>query len=131
MGSPERKGFIDSGAEYHLDMLSAEDLKLLLTEEEAWKQLVEGAGLSREEEASLHEALAEVFANADEEDVDMLQNGLQDKTGRYSAPDSVKLFICSWEEKKEQLWGCLQELEWHSGQAIEMCFSEHLTQGVS
>ncbi|XP_035294103.1 apolipoprotein L3 isoform X1, partial [Cricetulus griseus] len=78
----ERKLFLESMVAYLLDTRSTEALKFLLTEEEAWKQLVEGTGLSREEEISLHEALSDIFADPDVEDGDMLQNDLQEKTER-------------------------------------------------
>ncbi|GAB1299538.1 Apolipoprotein L 7c [Apodemus speciosus] len=52
MGTPGKR-FIDNIPEYFLDERSLEDLQLLLTEEEAWKQFVE--------EAVLREALAEIF----------------------------------------------------------------------
>ncbi|XP_035294695.1 apolipoprotein L2 isoform X2 [Cricetulus griseus] len=78
----ERKLFLESMVAYLLDTRSTEALKFLLTEEEAWKQLVEETGLSREEEISLHEALSDIFADPDVEDGDMLQNDLQEKTER-------------------------------------------------
>ncbi|XP_027259708.1 apolipoprotein L3 isoform X2 [Cricetulus griseus] len=82
MGSPERKLFLESMVGYLLDTRSTEALKFLLTEEEAWKQLVEETGLSREEEITLHETLREITADPDVEDEDELQNDLQEKTER-------------------------------------------------
>ncbi|XP_035294337.1 apolipoprotein L3-like isoform X1, partial [Cricetulus griseus] len=82
MGSPERKDFMENVFLYLLDTRSTEDLKLLLTEEELWKQLVEGTGLSREEEMFLHEALSKIIADPDVEYEDELQNDLQGKTER-------------------------------------------------
>ncbi|XP_028727103.1 apolipoprotein L3-like [Peromyscus leucopus] len=87
MGSPERKGFLESQVEYLWDTWSTEALQHLLTEEEAWKQLVEEADLSREEEVSLREALGEIIANPDGEDEDELQNDLQEKKGRKKTDD--------------------------------------------
>ncbi|XP_021045130.1 apolipoprotein L2-like [Mus pahari] len=84
MGTPDRECYIETVAEYLLDVRSTEDLQLLLTEEEAWKQFVAEVDLSREEEAAVREALAEIFAGPDGEDEDELQN---DKTQRYSAKD--------------------------------------------
>uniref|UniRef100_A0A8C8TVV7 Apolipoprotein L2-like n=1 Tax=Peromyscus maniculatus bairdii TaxID=230844 RepID=A0A8C8TVV7_PERMB len=92
MGSPDRKGFLESQVEYLQDTWSTEALQHLLTEEEAWKQLVAEADLSREEEVSLREALGEIIANlgeiiADGEDIDELQNDLQEKKGRKKTDD--------------------------------------------
>ncbi|EGW12543.1 Apolipoprotein L3, partial [Cricetulus griseus] len=78
----ERKLFLESMVGYLLDTRSTEALKFLLTEEEAWKQLVEETGLSREEEITLHETLREITADPDVEDEDELQNDLQEKTER-------------------------------------------------
>uniref|UniRef100_A0A8C2MG45 APOL3 n=1 Tax=Cricetulus griseus TaxID=10029 RepID=A0A8C2MG45_CRIGR len=84
-GTPIRKLFLESMVAYLLDTRSTEALKFLLTEEEAWKQLVEETvclSCYREEEISLHEALSDIFADPDVEDGDMLQNDLQEKTER-------------------------------------------------
>ncbi|XP_041528125.1 apolipoprotein L3-like [Microtus oregoni] len=68
MGSPERNEFVESMVGYLLDTRSTEVLQLMLSEEEAWKQLVEEAGLSREEEVVLREALAEIVPDPDVQD---------------------------------------------------------------
>nr|XP_021492374.1 apolipoprotein L2-like isoform X1 [Meriones unguiculatus] len=81
MDTPERKGFVATVAEYLLDM-STEDLQLLLTGDEAWKQFVAGLDLSREEEASLREALGGIIVDTDVEDENELQNDLKDKKKR-------------------------------------------------
>lgn len=78
----ERKGFIATVAQYLLDTRSTEDLQLLLMGDEAWKQLAAGLDLSREEEASLREALGEITVHSYAEDEDELQNDLQDKKER-------------------------------------------------
>ncbi|NP_001020019.2 apolipoprotein L 7b [Mus musculus] len=82
MGTPDRECFIETVAEYLLDVISTEDLQLLLTEEETWKHFVAEVDLSREEETALREALAEIFSDPDGEDEDELQNDLQDKNER-------------------------------------------------
>ncbi|XP_041528570.1 apolipoprotein L3-like [Microtus oregoni] len=91
MGSPERKGFVECVLHYLVDTRSTEALQLLLTKEEAWKQLVEEAGLSRAEEASLHEALAEIIPDPDVEDEDELQNDRQERKSFLDACPQVKL----------------------------------------
>ncbi|XP_050001110.1 apolipoprotein L3-like isoform X3 [Alexandromys fortis] len=68
MGSTERNEFVESMVGYLLDTRSTEVLQLMLSEEEAWKQLVEEAGLSREEEVALREALAEIVPDPDVQD---------------------------------------------------------------
>ncbi|XP_005354208.1 apolipoprotein L3-like [Microtus ochrogaster] len=68
MGSTERNEFVESMVGYLLDTRSTEVLQLMLSEEEAWKQLVEEAGLSREEEVLLREALAEIVPDPDVQD---------------------------------------------------------------
>lgn len=82
MGTPDRECSVETVVNYLLDMGSREDLRLLLTEEETWKQFVAGVDLSREEEAALRAALAEIFADPGGEDEDELQNDLQDKNER-------------------------------------------------
>uniref|UniRef100_A0A8C2QI96 Apolipoprotein L3 n=1 Tax=Cricetulus griseus TaxID=10029 RepID=A0A8C2QI96_CRIGR len=123
MGSPERKDFMENVFLYLLDTRSTEDLKLLLTEEELWKQLVEGTGLSREEEMFLHEALSKIIADPDVEYEDELQNDLQGKTERYSVTDSLSFFSLVG-GKKEQGYGT--ELEWHQGKLFK-CVYERLS----
>ncbi|XP_037053525.1 apolipoprotein L3-like [Peromyscus leucopus] len=91
MGSPERKRFIKFVVEHLLDTWSTEALHHLLTEEEAWKQLVEEADLSREEEVFLRKALEEIVADPDVEDEDNLQNDLQDKKRFLEVYPQVKL----------------------------------------
>lgn len=68
MGSTERSEFVESMVGYLLDTRCTEVLQLMLSEEEAWKQLVEEAGLSREEEVALREALAEIVPDPDVQD---------------------------------------------------------------
>ncbi|XP_075815895.1 apolipoprotein L3-like isoform X1 [Microtus pennsylvanicus] len=68
MGSTERNEFVESMVGYLLDTRSTEVLQLMLSEEEAWKQFVEEAGLSREEEVVLREALAEIVPDPDVQD---------------------------------------------------------------
>ncbi|XP_021078670.2 apolipoprotein L2-like isoform X2 [Mesocricetus auratus] len=82
MGSPERTLFLESMVGYLLDTRSTEALQLLLTEEEAWKELVAGTGLSREEEIFLHEVLSGIIVVPDVENEDELQNDQQEKTER-------------------------------------------------
>ncbi|XP_028634685.1 apolipoprotein L2-like [Grammomys surdaster] len=82
MGTPERECFVETVFNYLLDSRSLENLQFLLAEEETWKQFVAGVDLSREEEAVLGEALAEILADPDEEDEEQLQNDLQDKNER-------------------------------------------------
>ncbi|XP_037053518.1 apolipoprotein L3-like [Peromyscus leucopus] len=91
MGSPERKGFLESLVEYLRDTWSTEDLHHLLTEEEAWKQLVAEADLSREEEVFLRKALEEIVADPDVEDEDNIQNDPQDKKRFLEVYPQVKL----------------------------------------
>ncbi|XP_052603423.1 apolipoprotein L3-like [Peromyscus californicus insignis] len=91
MGSPERERFIKYVVEYLLETWSTEALHRLLTEEEAWKQLVAEANLSREEEVSLREALGGIIADPDEEDEDNLQNDLQEKKSFLAVYPQVKL----------------------------------------
>ena len=43
----DRECFIETVAEYLLDVISTEDLQLLLTEEETWKHFVAEVDLSR------------------------------------------------------------------------------------
>ncbi|KAK7795643.1 hypothetical protein U0070_003274 [Myodes glareolus] len=82
MGSPARKGFIESVVQYLLDTRSTEALQFLLTKEEAWKQL--------EEEASLWEALAEIIPDPNVEDEDELQNDRQERKSFLDACPQVK-----------------------------------------
>ncbi|XP_036063456.1 apolipoprotein L3-like [Onychomys torridus] len=91
MGSTERKDFLESLVEYLRDMWSTEALHHLLTEEEAWKQLVAEADLSREEQVFLREALEEIFADPDVEDEDELQNDPQEKKRFLEVYPQVKL----------------------------------------
>ncbi|XP_036063537.1 apolipoprotein L3-like [Onychomys torridus] len=91
MGSPERKDFLESLVEYLRDMWSTEALHHLLTEEEAWKQLVAEADLSREEQVFLREALEEIFADPDVEDEDEFQNDPQKKKMFLEVYPQVKL----------------------------------------
>ncbi|XP_042120602.1 apolipoprotein L3-like isoform X1 [Peromyscus maniculatus bairdii] len=91
MGSPEMKHFIKYVVEYLLETWSTEDLHRLLTEEEAWKQLVAEADLSREEEVFLRKALEEIIADDDVEDEDSIQNDLQDKKRFLEVYPQVKL----------------------------------------
>ncbi|XP_038198097.1 apolipoprotein L2-like [Arvicola amphibius] len=81
MGSTERNEFIESMVGYLLDTTDTEVLQFMLNEEEAWKQFVEEAGLSREEELFLREALAEIIPDPDVEDE-------VDKTERDEEDDS-------------------------------------------
>ncbi|XP_051015310.1 apolipoprotein L2-like [Acomys russatus] len=78
----ERKGFIETVADYLLDTLSTEDLQLLLAEEETWEQFVAAVAMSREEEVCLREALGEIIADTDVENEDELHHDQQDKTER-------------------------------------------------
>ncbi|XP_040610156.1 apolipoprotein L3-like [Mesocricetus auratus] len=96
MGSPERKDFVDQVFEYLLDTRSTEALQLLLTEEEARKQLVAEA----EEEISLHEGFSEIFANPDLEDEYDLQNDLQNK----------KIFLDVYPQMKLELEQLIRKL---------------------
>ncbi|XP_059103332.1 apolipoprotein L3-like [Peromyscus eremicus] len=112
MGSPERKGFIESVVEYLWDTRSKVYLQLQLTEVVEWQQPVEGAALSsfniinlmlaagllyiayiifRKWETSLREAPGEIVADPDGEDVneEELQSDLQDKTRREK-----EAFLC-------------------------------------
>ncbi|XP_037053520.1 apolipoprotein L3-like [Peromyscus leucopus] len=105
MGSPERRGFIESVVEYLWDTRSKEDLKLQLNEVVERQQLVEGTALSsfnlmnlmlaagllciayitfRKWKTSLREAPGEMVADPDGKDVneEELQNDLKDKTRR-------------------------------------------------
>ncbi|XP_051015856.1 apolipoprotein L3-like [Acomys russatus] len=82
MDPAERKGFVETVADYLLDTWSTEDLQLLLAEEGAWKQFVAAADMSREEEVCLREALGEIIADTDVEDEDELHHDQQDKTER-------------------------------------------------
>ncbi|XP_076412347.1 apolipoprotein L3-like isoform X2 [Peromyscus maniculatus bairdii] len=91
MGSPERKRFVKYVVEYLLETWSTEDLHCLLTEKEAWKQLVAEANLSREEEVSLREALGGIIADPDVEDEHELQNNLQEKKRFLEVYPQVKL----------------------------------------
>lgn len=68
MGSPERNEFVESMVGYLLDTMNTEVLQFVLNEEEVWKQFVEEAGLSREEEVVLREALAEIVPDPDVQD---------------------------------------------------------------
>lgn len=77
----ERNEFIESMVGYLLDTMSTEVLQFMLSEEEAWKQFVEEAGLSREEEVVLREALAEIIPDPDVQDE-------EDKTERDEEDDS-------------------------------------------
>ncbi|XP_076412346.1 apolipoprotein L3-like isoform X1 [Peromyscus maniculatus bairdii] len=90
MGS-ERKRFVKYVVEYLLETWSTEDLHCLLTEKEAWKQLVAEANLSREEEVSLREALGGIIADPDVEDEHELQNNLQEKKRFLEVYPQVKL----------------------------------------
>ncbi|XP_042120604.1 apolipoprotein L3-like isoform X2 [Peromyscus maniculatus bairdii] len=85
------KHFIKYVVEYLLETWSTEDLHRLLTEEEAWKQLVAEADLSREEEVFLRKALEEIIADDDVEDEDSIQNDLQDKKRFLEVYPQVKL----------------------------------------
>uniref|UniRef100_A0A8C8SYR3 Apolipoprotein L3-like n=1 Tax=Peromyscus maniculatus bairdii TaxID=230844 RepID=A0A8C8SYR3_PERMB len=89
-GTP-MKHFIKYVVEYLLETWSTEDLHRLLTEEEAWKQLVAEADLSREEEVFLRKALEEIIADDDVEDEDSIQNDLQDKKRFLEVYPQVKL----------------------------------------
>lgn len=82
MGTPERKRFLETMFFYLLKVKSPEDMQLLLTEEDSWKHFVAGADLSREEEDTLREALAEIFEDSEGEEEDELQSDLQDKKER-------------------------------------------------
>lgn len=77
----ERNEFVESMVGYLLDTMSTEVLQFMLSEEEAWKQFVEEAGLSREEEVVLREALAEIIPDPDVQDE-------EDKTERDEEDDS-------------------------------------------
>ncbi|XP_021038600.1 apolipoprotein L2-like [Mus caroli] len=70
MGTPDRECFVESVVNYLLDVISTEDLRLLLTEEETWKHFVAEVDLSRKEEDSLSEDLGERVADTDVEDED-------------------------------------------------------------
>lgn len=74
-----RKQFIQDVTEYLQDTVSKKDLQLLLTKDEAWKVLVAEAELSRDEEASLHEALKLLLKLPTWEDKVRLQKELQDR----------------------------------------------------
>ncbi|KAL6031932.1 hypothetical protein STEG23_004782 [Scotinomys teguina] len=85
------KGFVEFLVEYLRDTCSTEALNHLLTEEEAWKELVAEADLSREEEVSLREALEEIVSDPDGQDEDELQNNLQEKKRFLEVYPQVKL----------------------------------------
>ncbi|XP_008841294.2 apolipoprotein L2-like isoform X1 [Nannospalax galili] len=98
MGSPEEKTFIEP--ECLLDMCSREDLQLLLTEDEAWNELVAEADLSREEEDALREALSELLAYTDVDDEHRPQNYLQDR----------EMFLRDYPQVKQELTERIRKL---------------------
>lgn len=91
MGTPERKNFVDTVPEYVLDGKSLEDMQLLLTEEETWKQFVAGDDLPRKEEDALSKASGEIVADTDTEDEDKLLDALWHKESFLEAYPRVKL----------------------------------------
>ncbi|GAB1299536.1 Apolipoprotein L 7c [Apodemus speciosus] len=93
MGTPERKRFVDNVPEYFLEGRSLEDLQLLLTEEEAWKQF-------KKEEDAWSEALDEIVSDTHTEDEDELQDALWHKKSFLDAYPGVKL----------ELEGCIKKL---------------------
>ncbi|XP_052016611.1 apolipoprotein L2-like [Apodemus sylvaticus] len=132
MGTPDGERFVETGVNCLLDMRSTEDVQLLLTEEETWKQFVAGVDLSREEEATLREAPAKIFADPDGEnedeflrdenerkEEDALSEALGEIVADTDSEDEVELqdalwhkesFLDAYSQVKLELEGCIRKL---------------------
>lgn len=99
---PDSKNFTEDVIEYLQDIMSGEDLELLLTEE-AWESLVAEADLSREEADALHEALKKLKGDMALGDKDMLQRHMQERDRFLQEFPQVKMELEAHIEKLHTL----------------------------
>lgn len=111
MGSTEKNEFIESMVGYLLDTMDTEVLQFVLSEEEAWKQFVEEAGLSRKEEVVLREALAEIIPDPDVQDEeDKMERDEEDDSCDTHGETTVDSDVDD-EDDEDDLQNAMQEKE--------------------